>query len=436
MPRLAESWVWEDDGRTLRLRLRSDVLFHDGTPLTASTAVDSLQDAIRRPNNRALYSSLADVTSVSPEGNRDVLVKLSQPSAFLPEDLELPLVRGTQIGTGPFKVVKGDQSEVVLDRFDKYYLGSPRITRVTIRAFNTLRTAWASLLRGDIDMVTNVPPEAVEFVKNDNVQITSFSRHYQYVVAFNSRRGPLASAQLRRALNLAIDRDEIITKVLQGHGEPSTGALWPRHWAYDRSIPGYSYQPALSKSLLDTETGGPAVRLTSSTGAPNAALRFTCLIPANFSILERLALEIQRQLYNVGVDMQFQVLPADEFNARISEGRFEAALLDMISGPSLGRAYIFWRSARHFTGLNTFGYENAEAERMFDVLRTSTNDGAVRSSLNRLQRVLLDDPPAIFIAWNDRTMAVRRAFNIVDEPGHDPFYTIWRWTPAVVSENR
>src|ERR1041385_1633427 len=186
VPRLAESWAWENGGRTLRLRIRQDVVFHDGTPFTASTATDALREAIARPNNRALYSSLTDIASVAADGTRDVVIRLSQPSAFLPEDLELPLIRGNQIGTGPFKVVQNQQAEIVLDRFNSYYLGTPKIDRVTVRAFSTLRTAWASLLRGDIDMVTNVPPEAVEFVTNDRVRVLSFSRHYQYLIAFNS----------------------------------------------------------------------------------------------------------------------------------------------------------------------------------------------------------------------------------------------------------
>ena len=291
VPRLAESWRWENEGHVLRLRPRPDVIFHDGTPLTASTAADALREAIRKPSNRVSYPSLEDITAIEVDG-KDVIVRLAEPSAFLPEDLELPLVRGTETGTGPFKVVKNDSSEVVLNGFDKYYLGAPNIKRVTIRPFNTLRTAWTSLLRGDIDMVTNVPPEAVEFVKNDNVDVTSFSRHFQYLIAFNSKHGPLASPQVRRALNVAIDRDEITRTVLQGHGQPSTGPLWPQHWAYDRSVVSYSYQPALAKSLVDALPGSKRVQLASSSTAPNALLHFTCLVPANFSTHERLALEI------------------------------------------------------------------------------------------------------------------------------------------------
>ena len=119
---------------------------------------------------------------------------------------------------------------------------------------------------------------------------------------------------------------------------------------------------------------------------------------------------MQKQLYNIGVDMQFEVVPIEEYDTRIREGRFDAVLIDMISGPTSARPHVFWASARRFKGLNVFGYENAEAERLFELLRTSTNEAAVRSAISRLQRVLLDDPPALFLAWNERARAVRREF--------------------------
>src|SRR5205823_2272797 len=124
---------------------------------------------------------------------------------------------------------------IVLERFPKYYLGTPTIARVVIKPFDTLRTAWTSLLRGDVDMVTDVPPDAVEFIQNDQVRVVSFGRRYQYLVAFNSAKPPFNAPVFRRALNMAIDRDALIRNALRGHGVPSTGPLWPKHWAYNRS---------------------------------------------------------------------------------------------------------------------------------------------------------------------------------------------------------
>jgi peptide/nickel transport system substrate-binding protein len=279
-------------------------------------------------------------------------------------------------------------------------------------------------------MVTDVPQDAVEFISNDAVQVIPFERRYQFLVAFNSNKRPFSSPLVRRALNAAVDRDALITAVLRGHGVPSSGPLWPKYWAYDPSSGALKYDPALTASLLDS-AGYHAGSVRASSEGPPARLRFTCLLPSNFNILERVALELQKQLYSAGIDMQFQVIPIDEYDARIRDGKFEAVLVDLISGPTPGRTYIFWRSGRQFKGLNVFGYENPEAEKFYDILRTSTNDGAVRSATRGLQKALLDDPPALFLAWNQHARAVRRDFQIPQEPGRDPIQSLWRWTPAI-----
>jgi len=430
LPRLAEKWGWENDFLRLRVILQKGVTFHDGTPLDSKLAVEVLRQAIARPANRALYPSLNYVRSVQEGGELQVVIDLSEPSAFLPEDLEIPLEIGTKnVGTGAFRIVQSAAPEIVLQRFDHYRGGSPSIQRVVIRPFETLRTAWTSLLRGDVDMVTDVPPEAVEFIRNDDVQVISFERRYQYLVAFNSHRAPFLSPTVRRALNAAVDRDRLVKNVLQEHGIPATGPLWPKYWAYDSSLPAYNLDQALVTSLLDN-AGFRLPKASNQSDGPPARLRFNCILPAGFSILERLALELQKQLYNVGVDMEFQSLPVNEYNARVQSGQFDAAMLDSISGPTPGRAYIFWRSGRRFKGLNVFGYENPEAERLFEVLRTSgANDTAVRSATRGLQRVFLEDPPALFLAWNQRARAVRRDFQVPADAGRDPILTLWRWTP-------
>jgi peptide/nickel transport system substrate-binding protein len=426
MPRLAESWKWENDGLALRLTLRSGVTFHDGTPLTAAVAATALEAAITRPANRALYPFLADIIGVRAESDVDVVVDLSERSAFLPEELELPLSFGAQnVGTGPFRLATRDSEGVVLERFDRYYQGAPKIARVVIRPFDTLRAAWTSLLRGEVDMATDVPHDAVDFLQNSEIQVVSFTRRYQFMVAFNSRRPALAPATVRRALNTAIDREKIITSVLRGAGEPATGPLWPRHWAYDATVQPYVFDP--EGSVASLEAAGFKLSAASSDLAP-ARLRISCLLPADFSLLERIGLEVQKQLYDVGVDMQFEEVPIQEYDSRIREGRFDAVLVDLISGPTFGRPFIFWRSAQHFQGLNVFGYENAETEKLFQILKASTNEATVRSATYRLQRAMTNDPPALFLVWNERARAVSRRFNVVEEQGRDPLHTIWQWT--------
>ena len=425
VPRLAERWTWEEDGRRLRITLRPDVTFHDGTRATASVMAQILRDAVGTRLYRMLYPSFGEVTAVTSEGDLDLLLDLSEPDVFLLEDLEFPLsLHGKSIGTGPYRVVKEEPSELVLERFDRYYRGSPQIGQVTIRPFSTLRTAWTSLLRGEVDMVTDVPPDAVEFVNNEDVQVLRYERTYQYIMAYNSRTAPFNNPTVRRALNSAIDRNALVKRVLNDRGTPSTGPIWPKHWAYDANAGAYGHDVGITSSLLDS-AGYPVKAVP---GRPAMRFRFVCLIPSNFSVIERMALEVQRQLYNAGIDMQFEVVPPEQFDARVREGRFEAMLIDLISGPTLQRSYQFWRSGKRHKGLNVFGYENEETEQAFQLLKRTTNEAAMRSATARLQRAMFLDPPALFLAWNERSRVVRRNFQIVQEEGRDPLQMLWRWT--------
>ena len=213
---------------------------------------------------------------------------------------------------------------------------------------------------------------------------------------------------------------------------PSTGPLWPQYWAYDDSVPASTFDPQRAMALLDEAGFTPK----TTKGGPPARLRFVSLIPENFSVWERIALHVQRDLFDVGVDMQFKVVSFAEFNNLIAKGQFDAVLIDLISGPTPERPFIFWRSARAFQGVyNVFGYENAEAERAFGVLRTSTNEAAVRSATARLQRVMSEDPPALFLAWSERARAIRSDILVPQNEAYDLMFTLssWQRRPSIAS---
>jgi peptide/nickel transport system substrate-binding protein len=420
VPWLAQGWTWEENQMRLRIQLRPNVFLHDGTPLKAELAASLLKAGVEDDENRALYPALNDIASVSAEGELDVVLALSKPSPVLPEDLGMPL------RTGPFRIRSSKPEEVVLERFDRYYLGKPTVGEVIIAPFDTLRTAWAGLLRGELDVVSDVPADAVELIRNDDVQVIPYARRYQYLIAFNSRFGALRSAAVRRALNLAVDRQALLERVLQGRGTPSTGPLWPQYWAYDSSMQPYAFDPEQASAVLDA-AGFPLPRRAKAGELP-VRFRFTCLVPENFSVYVQIALEVQRNLLNIGVDMEVQAVSSEEFGKRIVSGNFDAILNDMISGPTPARAYLFWRSRHTYkTDYNVFGYENPEAERLFTVLNTTSNDAAVRSATGRLQQVMLNDPPALFLAWNARARAIRRDF-VIPDSGGDPLFSLWRWT--------
>ena len=429
VPRLAESWTSTDDGLTWRFKLRTDVVFHDGSKFTGPLARESLRASLSRPGTSAMYPGLSDVVDIESPSDDELVIRLKRRSAFLLDDLEFPITRRVDdavIGTGAFKTVRTSPGEVVLAAHSTYYQAKPRIDEVVIRAYPTLRTAWASLMRQEIDVLSDVAHDAAEFVGSSDVAIQSFPREYVYLIAFNSARPKLSSGAVRRALNAAVDRRKVLDSVLKGHGLAASGPLWPHHWAYDSALPAYNYEPSLANTTLDAaglRRGG------SDRGEVPARLRFVCLVPEKYSVLERLALEVQKHLYDVGVDMQLEAVSAEEYDTRIRTGNFESAIVELVSGPVLSRAYIFWRSTAGFKGLNFFGYRNRDADRWFDALRYAATETEYRAAASQLQRTLLEDPPALFLAWSERSRAISRRFEFPAEPGTDPLPQLWRWVP-------
>jgi peptide/nickel transport system substrate-binding protein len=427
-PRLAESWTASDDGLTWRFSLHQGVTFHDGTAATAPVVVASLRSAIAEQQRRGVNPGVDEILGVEAAGDRDIVIRLRRRSTFLLEDLELPITRAISdksvVATGAFKTVSESESEIVLEAYQAYHQGRPQIDRVRIRAYPTLRTAWASLMREEIDVLWDLSRDAAEFAGSSDVALYSYLRTYVYVVAFNSARGKFARTPVRRALNAAIDREALIRDVLRGQGVAASGPVWPNHWAYDSNARGYVYDPLLAATTLDAA----GLKPVSRGGGRSSRFTFTCIVPANWAIWERMALSIQKQLYDIGVDMQLQVLSAEEFNKRLGTGDFDAVMVEMLSGPYLSRPYSFWRWGGQQKRYNVFGYRSSVADRWFDAIRSAPTDAEYRVAVGQLQHAMIDDPPALFLAWSERTRAASRRFHVPTEPGRDPIPNFWRWT--------
>jgi peptide/nickel transport system substrate-binding protein len=433
-PRLAESWTSSADGLTWRFKLRPGLLFHDGQPVTSESVAATLRAATAKRAGLAMFPGLADIASIDTAPS-EVIVRLRRRSTFLVEDLAYPVTKrladNSVVGTGGFKIVGATQPEIHMERNDSYHLGQPQLSRLVLRPYPTLRTAWASLMRNEIDVLWDVSRDAVEFIGSSDVALYSYLRTYVYVVALNNNRPRLRETAVRRALNAAIDRDALIRDALKGQGIPATGPLWTQHWAFDPSLKGYSYDPSLAAAVLDA--AGYKARDTRD--GQRARLRFTCLVPEKWLTWERIALNVQKQLYDVGVDMELQLVSADEFNRRIQAGDFDAAIIEMLSGTIYARPYAFWRSPDGGRPTaNVFGYRNRLADRWFDAIRSATGDPEYRAAAGQLQRTLLEDPPAVFLAWSQRTRAFSRRFDIPIQPGEDPISTYWRWAPRSTAE--
>lgn len=412
-----------DDGLRWTFTLEPGVVWHDGTPFTAETAVDALTRALKPQQRSALHPGLQDITAISADGPTRISLTLSKPSAFLVDDLDLrlqkPAATGSAFGTGPFKPTAVSQTRVVMEAHRQYHGGPPQAQTLVISQHPTARQAWADLLRGDLDAVWNVSVDRADFINDQSIETRSFPRRYVYVLAFNARRPQLRNPIVRRAMNSAVDREALVRGALKGQGKAAWGPVWPEHWAYDKTGITFGFDPALAKATL-SGAGFP--------GAPAARrLRFTCLVPQGFDTIERLALELQRALHNVNVDLEFESVSLSTMETRMREGSYDAVMLDLLSGPSLSRIYSFWHSPADAAGLNVFGYADLRVDAALDALRRASSESVVRAATSQLQHAFNDDPPGIFLAWSERSRAVSRRIEVPPPSDLGPFQPVSQW---------
>jgi peptide/nickel transport system substrate-binding protein len=426
--RLAEKWTESPDGLTWTFYLRSNAFFHDGTRVDAASVKASLERSLKSVN-RDRSPGLKDVLSIEAPSDGVLVIHLSDRSAFLLDDLGVSIEKQGpkgSIGTGPFVITSTADNELVMSSVKSYYRGKPEIDRIIWRSYPALRTAWAAMMRGEIDFLYEVPPGAVEFIEPEaTVQVFPFIRNYVSLVIFNSRRRPFRDARVRNALNYAIDRERLIDRALGGRGQQASGPVWPLHWAYDASVPAYSYDPSRATALLDAAAIPPL--MPSDRSKAPGRFHFTCLVPENFAVWERMALIVQRDLAAIGVDMQIESVPFATLNERIGKGDFDAVIMELIVGNAASRPFTFWSTN---STENAWGYSSPSLDKALDQLRRAPDESAYRAAFRQVQLESLDDPPAIFLALGQVTRAVSKRFQVVAAAGSDIYASLSDWRPA------
>ena len=406
MPWLATSWSYSDDGLNLRITLQPHASFHDGTPVTAAL----LRDALVQQLPGALGPAFDDIAEVRAPSSDELVFVFKRRSTLILEGLNFPIHAGnSNVGTGPFYEAERRGSSITLRAYDSYYAGRPLIDRVVIEPYSSVRSAWADMLRGQVDMVYELGLDAFDLTRSGNdTGVFTFHRPYSYVVILNLRKPTLQSPALRRAFNSAINRDELVSKVLDGHGRSADGPIWPDHWVKPSGLSHFRYEPREAMA--------------------GQKVTFTCLY--SDPSFERIALFLHQALQAVGIDVKMELASVEDAMRRVEAGDFDAWLADVGLAPSLFRQYSFWHSGSPY---NWGHYANDRVDAALDAVRASRNDEEYKTGVAAFQRAMIDDPPAIFLAWSERARAVNNRFDVHEEPSRDVLNTLRLWRPAVAS---
>ncbi|MFE2991041.1 ABC transporter substrate-binding protein [Streptomyces sp. NPDC059262] len=393
-PELAASWAYAKDGRSITLRLRDDVTFHNGRRFTADDvifAVKNLQNPVRAAQ---LRSTAATITGFEKRGDHELVLKLAHPVNNLfdlfefmiitdPETVEDAVTGKKLIGTGPFKLKKWSPgSGLSLTRNDHYWqAGRPYLDGVELRVIAQADALISSLRSGQSQLSFDVPGKSLGVVKNDpRLVITNYDTGAGAVyLGVNTTVAPLNDRTVRQALAWAVDRDRLLAQTLGGYGLASA-APWPKS------------SPAFTEANRThyTHNPGKARQLLKSAGHTKLELPLLHLaLPGDTAIAE----SIQYDLKQVGVHVTLQ--PTDGATAQkklISQGM--PALWTMGHGFAQVQPSTLAVSAYPFNeAKNTSKYRSAEYTKVVQEAWTEpeTNTAAANALYEKISSILLDE---------------------------------------------
>lgn len=273
---VAERWEMSPDARTWTFWLRKGITFHDGTELTAEDAKWSLEQVIKPESVAAFAARLRDaIQEIQVSDPYTLVIRTKAPAIFLAQDLSMATgIEGAilpkryyeqvgadgfaakAIGSGPYRWVKGTAGSLIqLEAVDKHWAeGVPRFKTVTYRVVPEESTRIAMIQTGEADVVS-VSRERVPELQARGLKVFVKERgsvmgcylHQQWDDV------PVANKLVRQALNLAINRDELVKFIFAGQAKPV--AMYPvGSFAVaagaDASLQPYPYDPERARQLL------------------------------------------------------------------------------------------------------------------------------------------------------------------------------------------
>lgn len=447
---LAESWDTLDEGRTLVFHLRKDVRWHDGAPFTSADVAFTFAKLIDPDLPTPYGSDFKRVSKLETPDAHTVRVQYDEPyspalaswgMSIVPkhllerEDLMKTDFARRPVGTGPYRFgrwVAGDRVELYAN--PDYYEGRPGIDRLVIRVVPDAGTTFLELNQESIDSTALTPLQYMRLTDSNFFKKTYGKYRYPSFgytfAAFNLASPLFGDVRVRRALDMAIDRQEIIDGVLLGLGRPVTGPFSPDSWAYNSEIRPSPFDPEAARRLLDEagwrDTDGDGIR--DKDGKP-----FEFTIVTNQGVVQRqmIAEILQRRFAYVGVRMRIKIIEWSSFLKNVVDARkFDMVLLawGLSRDPD---PHDIWHSSKTAPGeFNFVGYKNAEVDRLIEEGQRSYDRGERARIYRRIHELIAEDKPYLFIYVADALPIVHKRFRNVDVTPIGLGYRLIDWDVA------
>ena len=413
---LAESWQVNKDGLEIIFNLRKNVRWHDGASFTADD-VEFTYKSLINPQVRTPYSG--DFEKVqSLEIINPYKIKITYKEAFSPglsswgmnimpkhilenEDLNNTDFGRKPIGTGPYKFKEWKTQEfIALIANDDYFEGRPYIDKYVFRIIPDPATMFLELQGRGID---SMGLTSLQYARQTDTPF--FKREYQKFryqgfsytyMGYNLLNEKFSDVRVRRAINHAVNRKELIDGILLGLGTECTGPFALRSWAYNRDVKPAVYMPEKSLELM--RQAGWVPNKDGILEKNGEIFEFTIITNQGNEERKHAAEIIQRRLLKIGMKVKIKVVEWSAFiNEFVNKRNFDAILMgwSLSLDPDM---YDIWHSSKTKPGeFNFVGYANEEVDSLLLEGRREFDRKKRKEIYHRIHELIDQDQPYLFL---------------------------------------
>ncbi len=435
VPGLATSWEADPANRTRwTFKLRQGVKFHDGTTFNADAVIWNLDKLIKkdapqydpaqvvqtfgRLNTVASYKKIDDTTVELVTKAPDSMIPyyfarifFASPTQWEKVGKSWPEFAKAPAGTGPWKLdklVPRERAELVknTEYWDKARI--PKTDRLVLLPIPDAVTRTSALLSGQVDWVEAPAPDLLPRLKQGGMQIVTNSVQHIWPWWFSQLDdSPFKDVRVRKAANLAIDRDGIVKNLLAGLARPAVGHAWPGHQWFGNPSFKIKYDPAEARKLLaeagySKEKPVKAKILVTSAGSGQMQP-----LPMNQYM--------QENLRDVGIDVQLEVIEWNTMTVRRASGAHHA---DLKGIHAINNSWAFWDPDFGFlitldsrriapAGSNWMNAKYPEIDKLVDGIRNEFDPGKQDALVAKLHETSVDNALWLFVVhdMNPRAMS-------------------------------
>ena len=426
---LAASCDSTTDGKRWTVRLRPDVSFHDGTPLTAYDVEATINEILRlAESNQGQYNQLKFfITSVSVNSADSLQITVNRPYYAVRFALTFPVLKRDQVqavmpyGTGPFKVDTFDPANYLyLSANENYWGRVPTVKTINVTFKATNRDLIQDYEYNRIDAAITRSASAGQYqTSRTNLNIVYRTRQLETLLMNHSANSfPLNNENVRKAIRYAIDFDNIANTVYMGMAKRTDTPLPAGTWMYQDNE-AYAYNPAKAREILEGEgwkvnerDGGVRHTVVTEGGKQvDKRLRLGLHVyeEQDNSVRVQVAGMIADYLAAVGIEVHVETVNFAQASSRLSARNYDMAIVafQMDVAPDPGFLLMSGNTG------NYTGYRSTAMDKLCKSLREKREFSEYQLTLHEIQNQFANDCPFICMWFRAGALMTRKVFTTV-----------------------